>query len=264
MTGDTGNPQSRGAIPPYIASAIVSAIVLVLFAPGLFVAGYFTNALVDDDNAGSTPPVQPTAAPTAEVQATPTPPIVVANVSADDDPSWGPDDATVTIVEFSDFQCPYCARFALDTYPQIKQQYEGKVKFVYRDYPLTAIHQYAEKAAEAAGCASNQDKYWEYFDLLWTKQDALDEESLKSYAADLGLDTDAFNGCLDSGTYVDEIQNDIQEGRSYGVEGTPAFFVNGQFISGALPFADFKTVIDAALEGKLPSSAVPDAAAGSG
>jgi len=264
MTGETGNPQNRGGIPPYIASAIVSAIVLVLFAPGLFVAGYFTNALVDDDNAGSTPPVQPTAAPTAAVLATPTPPVVVGNVSVDDDPYWGPDDAAVTIVEFSDFQCPYCARFFLETYPQIEQQYEGKVKFVYRDFPLTAIHQYAEKAAEAAGCASNQSKYWEYHDLLWTKQQALDEDSLKSYAADLGLDTDAFNGCLDSGTYADEIQNDIQEGQSYGVDGTPAFFVNGQFMSGALPFADFKAVIDAALEGRQPSSAVPDAAAGSG
>jgi len=170
----------------------------------------------------------------------------------------------VTIVEFSDFQCPYCSRFFLEAYPQIKQEYEGKVKFVYRDFPLTAIHPYAEKAAEAAGCASNQGKYWEYHDLLWIKQEALDVDSLKSYAADLGLDTDAFNGCLDSGAYASEIENDLTEGQSYGVESTPTFFINGQLVSGALPFASFKAVIDAALEGGQPSSAVPSAAAGSG
>jgi protein-disulfide isomerase len=225
-------------MPPHIASAIVSAVVLVLFAPGLFVAGYFTNAAVDDSG-GGTVAARPTAQPTATVQPTATPPIVVANVSVDDDPSWGPADAPVTIVEFSDFQCPYCGRFATQTLPQIKQAYEGKILFVFRDFPLSSIHANAEKAAEAAGCANDQGKFWEYHDILYSNQSALDVASLKSYASQLGLDTATFDECLDSGAHAQEIQKDVQDGTSYGVNGTPAFFVNGLLVVGALPFADY-------------------------
>ena len=166
-------------------------------------------------------------------------------------------------MEFSDFQCPYCARFFLQTYPQIRQEYEGKIKFVYRDFPLTTIHANAEKAAEATECADEQGKYWEYHDLLWTKQEALDVSSLKSYAAGLGLDTAAFDECLDSGKYASEVEKNLQDGVSYGVQGTPAFLINGLLVPGALPFASFKTVLDAALAGQ-PSSAVPSGAGGTG
>jgi protein-disulfide isomerase len=174
---------------------------------------------------------------------------VVENVSVDDDPSWGPEDAPVTIVEFSDFQCPYCARFVTQTYPQIKQQYEGKVRFVFRDFPLTQIHENAQNAAEAAGCANEQGKFWEYHDMLFTNQSALDVASLKSYASQLGLDSATFDQCLDSGKYAEEIQKDLQDGNQYGVQGTPSFFVNGLLVSGAQPFSVFQAVIDAALEG---------------
>jgi len=234
-------------MPPHIASAIVSAVVLALFAPGLFVAGYFTNAAVDDDGGGAAV-ARPTAQPTAAAQPTATPPIVVENVSVDDDPSWGPADAPVTIVEFSDFQCPYCARFVTQTLPQIKQTYEGKVRFVFRDFPLSQIHENAEKAAEAAGCASDQGKFWEYHDKLFSSQSALDVASLKSYASQLGLDTATFDQCLDSSKYAQEVQKDLQDGTSYGVDGTPAFFVNGLLVVGAQPFASFQEVIDAALQ----------------
>ena len=234
-------------MPPHIASAIVSAVVLALFAPGLFVAGYFTNAAVDDDGGGAAV-ARPTAQPTAAAQPTATPPIVVENVSVDDDPSWGPADAPVTIVEFSDFQCPYCARFVTQTLPQIKQTYEGKVRFVFRDFPLSQIHENAEKASEAAECANEQGKFWEYHDKLFSSQSALDVASLKSYASQLGLDTATFDQCLDSSKYAQEVQKDLQDGTSYGVDGTPAFFVNGLLVVGAQPFASFQEVIDAALQ----------------
>jgi peptidylprolyl isomerase len=130
---------------------------------------------------------------------------------------------------------------------------------VYRDLPLTSIHQYAQKAAEASECADDQGKFWEYHDLLFANQSAIDVDSLKAYAVRLGLDTASFNNCLDSGKQTSEVQKDAQDAQSYGAGGTPAFFINGRFVSGAIPFDDyqdssgatqpgFKSIIDAALE----------------
>jgi len=243
---DRATPARGGGLPPIVGSAIAAAI-LLLAGGGTFAGGYFTNAAVDDNGGGGGGVASPTAAATVVVQATPTPPIVVENVSVDDDPAWGPEDATVTIVEFSDFQCPYCSRFAVETYPQIKQQYGDKVRFVFRDFPLTQIHENAQKASEAAQCANEQGKFWEYHDKLFASQAALDAASLKSYASELGLDSATFDQCLDTGKYTDEVQKDLQEGAGYGVQGTPSFFINGLLVSGAQPFASFQTAIDAAL-----------------
>jgi len=242
----------------------VSAGVL-LFAAAFFVLGFAAHATTDDDGgepasafpASAPSPTGPSAQGSPSGQPTPAP---VVQASADDDPSWGPADASVTIIEFSDFQCPFCVRFWNQTLPQIKQEYQGKVRFVYRDFPLTNIHAWAQKAAEAAECADDQDKFWEYHDLIFANQGALSEQlntegldgvlaTFKSYAPDLGLDTAPFDDCLESGKYTSEVQKDTQDGQSYGVTGTPAFFINGQLVSGAQPFAAFKTVIDAALEG---------------
>ena len=168
-------------------------------------------------------------------------------VDVDDDPSKGSDDAPVIMIEFSDFQCPFCARFWRDTLPQIEREYieTGKVKFVYRDYPL-GFHQYAQKAAEAAECADEQGKFWEYHDKLF-ETGALDIISLKQHAVELGLDTEKFNSCLDSGEMAAEVQKDFQDGQAAGVTGTPAFFINGQLVSGAQPFSVFKQVMDSEL-----------------
>jgi protein-disulfide isomerase len=259
-------PRAGGGMPPILGTALAAAI-LLLAGGGTFAGGYFTNAAVDDDGGGGGTAAAPTAAATVVAAATPTPPVVVANVSADDDPAWGPADAKVTVVEFSDFQCPYCGRFATQTYSQIKQEYEGKIRFVFRDFPLSTIHPWAEKGAEAAGCANEQGKFWEYHDAIFQNQTAITEkyqtaaqsgdavaglaaavDALKSTATDLGLDATAFAQCLDSGKNAQEIQKDYQDGISYGVQGTPAFYVNGLLVSGAQPFANFKTVIDAALQ----------------
>lgn len=163
-----------------------------------------------------------------------------------DDPSWGPDDASVTIQQFADFQCPYCGRFAIQTMPALKEQYQDKVRFVFRDFPLGG-HQYARLAAQAGQCAQDQSRFWEYHDLLFANQSALASDQLKQYAAQAGLDTAAFDECLDSGKNAQEIVLDMQEGEQAGVTGTPAFIINGEMVSGARPLEQFQAAIDQAL-----------------
>lgn len=162
-----------------------------------------------------------------------------------DDPSKGSPKAPVMIIEFSDFQCPFCARFKTQTLSQIEEKYikTGKVAFVYKDFPLE-FHENAMKAAEAAACAHEQGNFWEYHDLLFAYQQQMGDASLKQYAKELSLDTKKFVSCLDSGKMRVEIQQDMQEGAAAGVRGTPAFFVNGVFISGAQPFDEFQKVIE--------------------
>lgn len=173
-----------------------------------------------------------------------------------DNPVLGNQNAPITIVEFSDYQCSFCTRFWRETLPQLKENYidTGKVKLVYRDFPLSSIHPSAQKAAEAAECADDQGKYWEYHDILfenqntWASGDSVAE--FKSYASQLGLNTQNFNQCLDSGKYTQEVRNDIQDGINLGVTGTPTFFIldkNGNVVEkivGAQPFSVFKHTID--------------------
>lgn len=172
--------------------------------------------------------------------------------SADDDPMLGNADAPVTMIEFSDFECPFCARFFQQTLPQIKEQYikTGKVQFVYRDFPISSIHSNAEKAAEAGECADEQGKFWEYHDLIFSRQDQMSVANYKRWAAELKLDTARFDSCLDSGKYADEVAKDFSDGQAAGVSGTPTFFINGQRVVGALPFEQFQRVLDAALAGR--------------
>ena len=167
------------------------------------------------------------------------------DVSEDDDPVLGDEDAEVTIIEFSDYQCPFCEKFYSQTLPLLKKDYidTGKVKLVYRDYPLP-FHQYAEKAAEAANCAGEQGQYFAMHDKIFENQATLSEENLKAWAASLGLDANKFTSCLDSGKMAQEIAKDLADGSAAGVSGTPSFFVNGKLLVGAQPFAAFKTVID--------------------
>ena len=152
----------------------------------------------------------------------------IVNVSADDDPYFGPDNAKVVIVEFSDYTCPYCAKFANEVEPKIEQNYGDKVKFVFRDFPVHG--EVAYKAAEAAECAGEQGKYWEYHRMLYKNQrEWISNTSLLySYAEQLGLDVSAFKSCLDSGKYREEVEKDLQDGIKYGVTGTPTFFKIGR------------------------------------
>lgn len=172
----------------------------------------------------------------------------IAIVGADDDPVKGDKNAPVTIIEFSDFQCPYCGRFYSQTLSQIEEKYikTGKAKFVYRDFPLS-FHQFAQKAAEAAECADEQGRFWEYHDKIFQNQQSLSIENLRKWALDLSLDGGKFGSCLDSGRYEEEIKKDFQDGSAAGVTGTPAFFINGILVEGAHPFESFKAVIEAEL-----------------
>jgi len=157
-------------------------------------------------------------------------------------PSKGPQDAKITIVEFSDFECPYCSR-ALPAVEQVLKAYPDQVRLVFRHFPLS-FHPNAQKAGEASMCAHDQGKFWEMHDVLFQNQQALDVPSLKGYAKNLGLDTAAFDSCLDSGKHANTIRSDMAAGEAAGVNGTPAFFVNGVPLSGAVPFEQFKAVID--------------------
>ncbi len=167
---------------------------------------------------------------------------------ADDDPFLGDEDAPVTMIEWSDFECPFCGRFYSQTEEQLIQQYvdTGKVKFVYRDFPLS-FHPNAQKAAEAGECADEQGKFWEMHDLLFEQGVQGGVAGFKQYAQQIGLDTAEFSQCLDSGAMASEVQNDFNDGQRVGISGTPGFIINGQLVSGAQPFQVFQQVIEGAL-----------------
>jgi protein-disulfide isomerase len=158
------------------------------------------------------------------------------------EPARGPEDAAVTVVEFSDFQCPYCKR-AHETVEQLVAAYGDKIRFVYRDYPLPN-HPQAFPAARAARCAGEQDKYWEYHTSLMTVGGTLDDADLKKRAGDLALDVDAFSSCVESGRHDGAIRQSMQDGAVAGVTGTPAFLINGRLLSGAQPLAALQKVVD--------------------
>ncbi|MBX5481913.1 MAG: thioredoxin domain-containing protein [Myxococcaceae bacterium] len=163
-------------------------------------------------------------------------------------PSKGPKDAPITIVEFSDFQCPFCSR-AVGNLEEVMKAYPDKVRLVFRHYPLP-FHENAEKAAEAAMCADEQGKFWELHDWMFKNQDKLAVADLKSQVRTMGLDGAKFDSCLDSGKFAELIKKDQDAGSALGVSGTPAFFINGMMLSGARPPEDFKRIIDAELASK--------------
>ncbi len=182
------------------------------------------------------------------------------------DGNWfrGDPNAPVTLLEYSDYQCPFCGRHVAQTAPQLDEQFikAGLVKHVFRNFPLNSIHPQAAKAAEAAECAGEENQFWAMHDKLFASQDEWSGNTgavdlFKQYAAALGLDAATFDGCLDSGKYVDKVNTDLQAGIEAGVTGTPAFFINDWFVSGAQPLTVFQDTIAAVQRGDTPTPTPP-------
>lgn len=194
------------------------------------------------------PGAQP--APAAVAAAAPTDPIPLEppqmrlDVEADDDPVLGPSDAPITIIEFSDFHCPYCVRFQAETFPALMAAYPDQIRFIYRDFPVVGGYE----AAQAAECADEQGGFWPFHDLLFSGEFSdWNTETYRAYAAEAGLDPDALIACIESGQMAAEVEADARYAAGLGVTGTPTFFINGVPLVGAQPLQAFQQVIDAEL-----------------
>ena len=244
MTGShTSQPKKSSKIYKtlrlLLLASVIQIILLGVFASNLGGDGTSTVAKEKEVNVPSKAPGAAAAAPTIDAD---------MDDLIDDDSIKGDKDAPVTIVEFSDYECPFCTRFYTQTYLQLKTKYidTGKVKFVYRDFPL-GFHANAKKSAEAAECAVEQVKFFEMHDILFEKGVKGGIASYKQFAKDIGLDSTKFDTCLDSGEMADEVQKDFLDGQKLGISGTPGFIINGQIIKGAQPFPVFQQIIEAEL-----------------
>jgi len=241
---------------------IVAAIAIATFLGG-YSLGTFDNSnsgvsqeelkeIISEIEIKTAPTVQPAQQPTQPTAAQ------VFKVSMDDDPIKGDLDADVTVIEFSDFQCPFCSKFYTQTLSQLEENYidTGKINFVFRDLPLDSLHPNARPAHIAAECADEQKKFWDYHDILFEKQSQWQrlpsaelQTTLTQYASDLGLQTANFESCLESKEIADEVNSDAAAAASLGITGTPSFFIGNEkdgFVKlvGAQPFTAFQGVID--------------------
>ena len=226
------------------ATHFYAVLVVLAFAAGVLI-GYAawgrtpaTTVLVPDQS-------QAAAAPTSAPQ------YVRYKIPTDGFPSLGPANAPITLVEFADFQCPFCREWEQQTYQPLLQAYPGKIRFVYRDFPLTSIHPNAMPAAEAAQCANEQGQFWPFHDKLFGG-DTLSTDVYDQYAQQLGLDMTKFDSCISTHKYASQIQADSDFATNLGINSTPTFFINGLAVIGAQPIETFKNVIDKELAGQIP------------
>lgn len=219
---------------------------IIIFTSGIFLGQFLSTGSI----LGRKEAVKPEESPSVAVP--PQPEVLGKSINEAGGvgtlPMKGDEDAPVTIIEFSEYQCPFCGRYVQDTLTKIEKDYieTGKVKYYFRDFPL-AFHQYAQKTAEATRCANDQGKFWEYHDKVFEDSENLSLENLKKWAADLKFNTVQFDECLDSGKHEEAVKKDFSDGQSAGVRGTPSFFINGKILRGAQPYEEFKKVIDEAL-----------------
>jgi len=171
------------------------------------------------------------------------PPVFRTEISVAGEPFRGPEKARVTIAKFEDFQCPFCKQVQ-PTFNELLSRYNGKIRLVHKDLPLESLHPQARQAAEAARCAYEQGKFWEYHDNLYAHSPKASADDLRSYAKDVGLNVDSFDRCFASGKYKAVVQQDLNEGAKLGLNGTPTFFINGREISGNQPLEAFEAIVD--------------------
>ena len=186
--------------------------------------------------------------------ATPTaaPPPRRYEISTTGYPSRGPEDAEIVIVEFSDYQCPYCAKWHQEVYGPLLEAYPDQIRLVYRNLPLTSIHPDALEAAQAALCAGDQGAYWDYHDKLFGAAYGLGTDAYQQYAQELGLDAQALAGCIESAKYEEFVLADMDFAINLGINSTPTFFINGLAVVGAQPLNVFEQVIEKELAGEYP------------
>jgi len=233
-------------------SHFYSVLTVLAFAAGVLL-GYVVWGMELAEAAAVAPqtaaqaggPVVDAPVPTSE------PEYIRYDVESEDSYAIGPNDAPITIIEFSDYQCPYCRRWHQQVYEPLLAAYPGKIRLVYRHLPLTSIHPDAFPAAEAAMCAGEQNAYWQYHEKLFSSE-VLGDEVYKQYAQELGLDMTVFETCIADHKYRQAIQADSDFAVNLGVRSTPTFFVNGLAIVGAQPLEVFKQVIDKELAGEIP------------
>jgi protein-disulfide isomerase len=228
-------------------SHFYSVLTVLAFAVGVLV-GYVVWGF------GTPETVQVVSQPSgavAEAPITAEPQFIRYDVPSDGFPSIGPADAPITIVEFSDYQCPFCRRWHEDVYEPLLAAYPGQIKLVYRHLPLTSIHPDAMAAAEAAMCAGEQDAYWPYHEKLFGSE-TLGNQTYVQYAQDLSLNMETFESCLTEHRYQAEIESDSNFATDLGVRSTPTFFINGLALVGAQPLDVFKQIIDKELAGEIP------------
>ncbi len=214
---------------------------IVTFALGILV-GYFVwgyNATPDLPN--QVADVPPAEIPEQEA------PAERRDIPTEGFPSEGPDDAPIVIVEFSDFECPFCTKWHNEVYKPLLEEYPDQIKLVYRNFPLTSIHPNAYLAAEAAMCAGDQNSYWAYHEKIFDNEHGMSKLALNEYARELELDTAIFEECLESRRYQDFVREDMDYAISIGVQSTPTFYINGQLVIGAQPIQVFRQIIDSEL-----------------
>ena len=243
------NPQNAAETVTFKRSHFYAVLTVLAFAVGVLLGYVVWGYQPDGSQTQASAP--PSGAAIAEAPATEAPQFVRYDIPTKGFPSLGPADAPITIVEFSDYQCPFCRRWHEEVYEPLLAAYPGKIRMVYRQLPLTSIHPDAQAAAEAALCAGDQDAYWTFHNKLFSS-DSLRTQTFLQYAQDLSLNVEQFQSCITERKYKEAVETDSDFAVNLGVRSTPTFFINGLAVVGAQPLEVFQQIIDKELAGEIP------------